>query len=241
MEAITLPIYNTEGKEIDTLKLDRAVFDGVVNNGAIYQIILAYRAAQRKGLASTKTMGEVSGGGRKPWKQKGTGRARVGSIRSPLWRHGGVIFGPHPKNFSYTLPVKLKRLALQSSLNAKLNENNLMVLDTFKIEKPKTKEAIKIFSNLKAGFPKNKKGLKTKIQNTLLLLDKIDRNLKLALRNIYFLNINRAQDTHAYEVLVAHKLIITKDAMSELTNRLNPIRNTKNLKGQNKISNGARK
>lgn len=99
MNVVTLPIYNSEGKEIESLKLDPAVFDGEVNSGVIYQAVVAYRAAQRKGLASTKTMGEVSGGGRKPWKQKGTGRARVGSIRSPLWRHGGVIFGPHPRDF----------------------------------------------------------------------------------------------------------------------------------------------
>ena len=98
-EMISLPIYNTEGKEIDTVKLNSTVFDGNINNDAIHQAISAYRANQRKGLAATKTRGEVSGGGKKPWKQKGTGRARVGSIRSPLCRHGGVIFGPHPRDF----------------------------------------------------------------------------------------------------------------------------------------------
>ena len=114
MEAITLPVYNTEGKEVDTIKLDSAVFGSTINTGAIYQAVCAYSARQRKGLASTKTRGEVSGGGRKPWKQKGTGRARVGSIRSPLWRHGGVVFGPHPRDFSYNIPKKVKLLALKS-------------------------------------------------------------------------------------------------------------------------------
>jgi len=220
MEAITLPIYNTEGKEIDSLKLDQGIFDGRVNADAIHQAVLAYRAGQRKGLASTKTMGEVSGGGRKPWKQKGTGRARVGSIRSPLWRHGGVIFGPHPRDFSYSIPIKIKKLALKSSLNAKINENNFIVLDSFKIEKPKTKEAVQIFSNLKMNPLKGKKGSKAKTLTALLLLDKLDKNLKLALRNIEFLTVDRAQDTHAYEVLAANKLIITKEGLHELTNRL---------------------
>ena len=220
MEAITLPIYNTEGKETDSLKLDQGIFDGIVNADAIHQAVLAYRAAKRKGLASTKTMGEVSGGGRKPWRQKGTGRARVGSIRSPLWRHGGIIFGPHPRDFSYTIPVKIKNLALKSSLNAKINENNFIVLDNFKIEQPKTKEAVKILSNLKIGRLKDKKNSKTKTIKALLLSDKLDKNLRLALRNIDFLSINRAQDTHAYEVLAANKLIVTRDGLRELTNRL---------------------
>lgn len=240
METVTLPIYNTDGKEIDTLKLEPHVFDGTVNPDAIYQVVLAYRAAQRKGLASTKTMGEVSGGGRKPWKQKGTGRARVGSIRSPLWRHGGVIFGPHPRNFSYTLPVKIKRLALKSTLNAKLNEKNFIILDSLKIGQPKTKEANKVFYNLKV-FLKKQEGSPKKNPNILLLLDKIDRNQRLSLRNIGFLRVNRAQDTHAYEVLNANKLIVTKDALGELVSRLNPVRNTKNIRGQNKISNGVKK
>lgn len=240
MEAATLPIYNSDGKEIDSVKLNPSVFDGAVNTDAIYQAVLAYRAAQRKGLASTKTMGEVSGGGRKPWKQKGTGRARAGSIRSPLWRHGGVIFGPHPRSFSYTLPVKIKRLALKSTLNAKLNEKNFIILDSLKIEQPKTKEANKVFYNLKV-FSKKQKGSPAKTPNILLLLGKIDQNQRLSLRNIGFLRVNRAQDTHAYEVLNANKLIVTKDALGELVNRLNPVRNTKNLIGRNKISNGAGK
>jgi len=221
MNAVTLPIYNSEGKEIESLKLDPAVFDGKVNSGAIYQAVVAYRLAQRKGLASTKTMGEVSGGGRKPWKQKGTGRARVGSIRSPLWRHGGVIFGPHPRDFSYTLPAKIRSLALKSSLNQKVNENGFIILDSLKLEKPRTKDAVKIFAHLKINSRiKNKKGTKAKLVKVLLLLDKMEKNIKLALRNVAFLSINRAQDTHAYEVLAANKLIITKEGLRELTARL---------------------
>lgn len=214
MEAITLPIYNTEGKEVDTITLDKTVFDGTLNDSAISQAVIAYRANQRKGFASTKTRGEVSGGGRKPWKQKGTGRARVGSNRSPLWRHGGVVFGPHPRDYSYVLPRKIKNLALKSSFNSKVKENNLLVIEDLKITNPKTKEIIKIFSNLKLDLKKAQRN------HILLLLDKTEEIAKLALRNIDFLNFNLATNTYVYEVLNCRKLIITKSALSELTKRL---------------------
>jgi len=209
MEPITLPIYNTEGKEVDSVKLDKSLFDGTVNTAAIYLAVNAFMANQRQGLAATKTRGEVSGGGRKPWKQKGTGRARVGSTRSPLWRHGGVIFGPHPRSFSWRLPDKIKTLALKSSLNAKVKDNQLMVVEALKLDSPKTKDAIKVLKNLKV-IPGAK---------TLLLLDKIDKNLKLALRNLKFLDFNAAQDTYAYEVLRHNKLLVTKEGLSKLINR----------------------
>jgi len=212
MEAKTLPIYNAEGKEIDTIELDAKVFDGVINTAVIHQVVTAYMANQRRGLASTKTRGEVSGGGRKPWKQKGTGRARVGSTRSPLWRHGGVVFGPHPRDFSYKVPQKIKTLALKSSLNVKLKENNLIVLDGLKLDKPKTKEAAKIFAQLKLNNLKSGR--------VLLLIDKFDEILKAALRNISFLNIGKAADTNTYEVMSNKKLVITKDGLRELTNRI---------------------
>jgi large subunit ribosomal protein L4 len=210
METLTLPIYNTEGKEIDKIKLDADIFVGEINRDAIYQAVVAYRAGQRKGLAATKTRGEVSGGGVKPWKQKGTGRARVGSIRSPLWRHGGVVFGPHPRDFAYSLPAKIKAVALKSSLRAKIKENNFLVLEDFSLSAPKTKEAYAILNNLKIR-PK---------KPALLLLDKWDNNTKLAFRNIDSLKVNLAKDTHVYEVLNARKLIITKEGLGVLTARL---------------------
>jgi large subunit ribosomal protein L4 len=215
MEAITLPIYSTEGKEVDTVKLNHSVFDGVVNEAAMYQAVNAYRANQRRGLASTKTRGEVSGGGKKPWKQKGTGRARVGSTRSPLWRHGGVVFGPHPRDFSYVIPSKIRALALKSSLNAKVKDSNFIVLDNFKMDKPKVKDALKVFSNLKLNG--NKSGKSAKV---LLLLDKVSNISRLALRNIDFLEFNIAQDTNVYEVMSNKKIVITKDGLTQLTNRL---------------------
>lgn len=208
MKSLALPVFNTEGKEVDSLKLDPAVFDGTVNEASIYQAVNAYRAAQRAGTAATRTRGEVSGGGRKPWKQKGTGRARVGSTRSPLWRHGGVVFGPHPRDFSFEVPKKIKSLALKSALNAKLKEHNLIVLDDLKVPAPKTKEAARILANLKIR------------KSVLFLLDKIEKNEHLALRNIASLNYNLARDTNAYEVLSHSTVVVTRGGLQELAGRL---------------------
>ncbi|MBN1913821.1 MAG: 50S ribosomal protein L4 [Candidatus Omnitrophica bacterium] len=210
MEAISLPIYNAEGREIDTVELDTHIFDGKINKAVIYQAVNAFRANQRMGLAQAKTRGEVSGGGRKPWRQKGTGRARIGSTRSPLWRHGGVTFGPVPRDFSYKLPAKIRSSALRSALCAKIKENNFMVVDSFKIDEPKTKIAVKILQGLKIDTKKS----------TLLLLDKVDQNAKLALKNIAFLYVSRVADTNVYEVLTHKKLVITREGLQSLIKRL---------------------
>jgi len=213
----TLPVYNSEGKEVDTLKLNASVFDGSQNLDCLHQAVIGYQANQRKGLASTKTRGEVSGGGKKPWKQKGTGRARVGSTRSPLWRHGGVVFGPHPRDFSYEVPQKIKALALKTSLNVKLNENNFMILDEFNLAAGKTKQAVGIFSNLKLFCAKDKKAKKV-----LFLTHKLDAQLKRALKNISFLTVGLASDCHAYQVMNNQKLLISKAGLALLTQRLKP-------------------
>lgn len=215
MEAITVPIFNKEGKEVDSIKLNVSVFDGVVNEAAIYQAINCFRANQRKGLAATKTRGEVSGGGKKPWKQKGTGRARVGSTRSPLWRHGGVVFGPHPRDFSYEIPEKIKNIALKSSLNAKVKDNNFIVLDEVKLDSTKTKDAAKVFSGLKINSDKKQKDAKI-----LLLVEKNEPGFIRAMSNIGFLDTNLAINTNTYEVMSHKKLLITKQGLNALTNRL---------------------
>ncbi len=211
----TLPVYDSEGKEVDTIKLNAGVFDGSQNLECLHQAVLGYLANQRKGLASTKTRGEVSGGGKKPWKQKGTGRARVGSTRSPLWRHGGVVFGPHPRDFSYEIPQKIKAQALKTSLNVKLNENNFMILDEFKVAESKTKQAVGVFSNLKLFSAKDKK-----LNKVLFLTHKLDAQLKRTLKNISFLTVDLASDCHAYEVMNNKKLLITKAGLAVLTERL---------------------
>ncbi len=134
-----VPVFDLKGKEVERFQLDKELFTGKVNKGALYQAVLMYNAAKRQGNASTKTRGDVSGGGKKPFKQKGTGQARAGSTRSPLWRHGGSIFGPHPRLYRYDIPKKLKRLAFLSSINSKLNENKLIGLSDVKVAEPKTK------------------------------------------------------------------------------------------------------
>jgi len=211
----SLPIYNMEGKEVEQLKLDALFSSQKVNTAVLHQAVIAYLANQRKGLAATKTRGEVSGGGRKPWKQKGTGRARVGSIRSPLWRHGGVIFGPHPRDFSYRLPQKIKLAALREAVSLKLKENNLIVLEGLKLETAKTKEGLRVFANLKLLPAK-----RTKSYKILLLLDKIDANLKRSLDNIAFLNTGLASDAHAYQIMAHQKLLITRGGLEQLVKRI---------------------
>ncbi|MCM8797094.1 MAG: 50S ribosomal protein L4 [Candidatus Omnitrophica bacterium] len=216
MEGLTLPIYNSEGKETGILKLSPEIFDGKVNDGALYQAVNVYLANQRKGLASTKTRGEVSGGGKKPWRQKGTGRARVGSIRSPLWRNGGVIFGPHPRDYGYDIPKKIKLLALKSALNARLRENNFIVLGSLELNSNKTKDMVKIFSSLKIVD----KDIKKKTATALLLVDKIEKKLQQATDNIEFIDVAAASDINAYEVLRHKKIIVTEEALRKLTERL---------------------
>jgi large subunit ribosomal protein L4 len=207
----TIPVYNTDGKEIESIKLDEKVFSDTILTPSIYQVIKQFRANQRGGHAATKTRGEVRGGGKKPWKQKGTGRARVGSIRSPLWRHGGVVFGPHPKDFSYSIPKKIKTVALKNVLSAKASESRLIILDDLAIADPKTKLVVAILKNLK--IQKNDKGV-------LLLVSKIDAQMKRACKNIDNLTLDLPGKVNTYEVLVADKVIMTKSALKDLTKRI---------------------
>ncbi|MGD9015521.1 MAG: 50S ribosomal protein L4 [Candidatus Omnitrophota bacterium] len=236
MKKVTLPIYSQQGKELEKIELDAAVFDGQVNEGVLYQAILMYRANQRKGLASTKTRGEVSGGGRKPWRQKGTGRARVGSSRNPLWRKGGVVFGPHTEQvFGFSLPKRIKLAALKSSLNAKLNENKLLILDDLKIDSAKTKEAVKVLADLKLnnksrssakGKDKSKKAndfKKSKKESTLLILADINPNLKRSFQNIAYLDMVKAANANAWDVLRVNRLIVTTSGIKALVNRIKNI------------------
>ena len=206
-----LPVLNSDGKEIESIKLDEKVFSDKIFTPSIYQVIKQFRANQRGGHAATKTRGEVRGGGKKPWKQKGTGRARVGSIRSPLWRHGGVVFGPHPRDFSYSIPKKIKTVALKNVLSAKALESRLIVLDDLAIAEPKTKAIAAVLKNLK--IYKNDK-------RVLLLVSKVDPALKRACKNINNLTLELPGKINTYEVLVADKVITTISALKDLTKRI---------------------
>ena len=204
-----IDILNIKGEKVDTVELDSKVFDGKVNKALLYQVINAYLANKRKGTHSTKTTGEVSGGGSKPWRQKGTGRARAGSSRSSIWRGGGVVFGPKPRDYSVNIPKKMKRLALKSSLNAKLKDDELLLLEELEAEEPRTKFFAAILKNLEIE--------KTKV---LFILDGITENVKLSSRNIPDVSMVNSRDVTAYDVLNCKKVVITKSGLNEVVKRV---------------------
>ncbi|MDD5310633.1 MAG: 50S ribosomal protein L4 [Candidatus Omnitrophica bacterium] len=203
-----IEIYNIKGKSVGKIELDKDIFNGEVNEPILHQVIRMYEANQRQGTASTKTRSDVSGGGKKPWKQKGTGRARAGTTRSPLWRGGGKVFGPHPRDYSYEVPKSVKRLALISSLNAKLNDKDIIVLDDIKLDKPKTKEIAAALRNIKAE------------KKPLLVLEEKNETVVRASRNIANLLLRDYKSLNAYEVLKQQKLVLTQKALAALTKML---------------------
>lgn len=206
-----VPLYDAQGKKSGVANVDKKLFTGVCNLDLLYYIVRMYRANRRAGLAATKVRNEVSGGGKKPWRQKGTGRARVSSIRSPIWRGGGVVFGPHPRSFKYQLPKKTKRVALVHSLNSKLNDGTFNVITELSIDEPKTKKVQEIIDNI--GFE----------GTTLLAVEKKYENLTLAARNIKALTLIHFSNINAFDVLRHRNFLITENGLGVLT---------KNLRGQ---------
>jgi len=204
----SIPIYNCSGKEIDSFKLDQKLFTGKVNKGLLYQAIIMYNANLRQGNASTKTRGDVSGGGKKPWRQKGTGRARAGSTRSPLWRHGGSIFGPHPRDYHYEIPRAMRRQAFLSILNSKLNENKIIGIDAVVMDEPKTKKFKAILKALK---------LKGK---SLFVLDKIDEKVRRSSNNLEEVSVKNYKDFNTMDVLKCDTLVISKGSLEKLPERV---------------------
>ncbi|MFA6356568.1 MAG: 50S ribosomal protein L4 [Candidatus Omnitrophota bacterium] len=203
-----LEIYNIKGQSVGKFELDKKVFDGKVNEAILHQVIRMYEANQRQGTADTKTRSEVRGGGKKPWKQKGTGRARAGTNRSPLWKGGGKIFGPHPRDYSYSVPKSVKKLGLVSSLNAKINDNDMIVLDDLKLEKAKTKEFVAVLGKIKAE------------KKPMIVLEKKDESVVRASRNIRSLILRDYKTLNAYEILKQKKVVITQKALEALTKLL---------------------
>lgn len=186
---------------VGKMNLSDGVFDIHAKEGVVHSAVVNFLANQRQGTHSTKTKGLVSGGGKKPWKQKGTGRARAGSIRSPLWRTGGIVFGPQPRDYSYNLPKKVKRLALMTAFYRKLADGEVVVIDNFAIEKPKTKEMKEILKNL---------GLTGK--SILIVLPEKDNSVVLSARNIPGVSVTRSVDLNTYNVIAHNVLLMTKDA-----------------------------
>ncbi|MCM8794080.1 MAG: 50S ribosomal protein L4 [Candidatus Omnitrophica bacterium] len=203
-----LVLYDWQGKEKEKISLDPDIFDGEINFDLLYQVKLMYEANQRQGTASTKTRGEVSGGGRKPWRQKGTGRARMGSIRSPLWRGGGKVFGPTPRDYAYRLPKKILRRAIKDCLNIHWKDESISLIEEIKLEKPKTKDFMQILKGL------NLKG------RVLFVMEGIAPEIKLASRNIPNVEIKTAKDLNVLDLLYNERILFTPSALSRLMERL---------------------
>jgi len=199
-------VYNQNKDEVGEIQLPKEIFEIEINSDLIHQVVLAQEGNRRQGTAQAKMRGEVRGGGKKPWRQKGTGRARHGSTRSPLWRGGGVTFGPRAdKNYKKKIPKKMGRKALFMVLSAKAKDNLILVLDNLKFEKPKTKEMAKILNKL---FLKQGSGL--------IALSKIDKNLILSIKNITKADSIQAKDLNALDLLLYKYLVISKAGIKKI-------------------------
>ncbi|NLB51757.1 MAG: 50S ribosomal protein L4 [Syntrophomonadaceae bacterium] len=197
-------LYDMSGNQIGEIDLNEEVFGIEPNKAVLYDFVKMQLANKRVGTSSTKTRAEVRGGGRKPWRQKGTGRARVGSTRNPVWRTGGVAFGPKPRDYSYKLPRKVRRLAMKSVLSSKVLENNLIVVDELKFEEPKTKLMIQVLEKLNAG------------KKTLLVTADGDINVAKSASNIPGVKPLRAEFINVYDLMNHDTLLITRDAVSRV-------------------------
>jgi large subunit ribosomal protein L4 len=204
----TLEVKNLEGVTVKQLELSDEVFATPPNQSLLWESVKAYLASQRRGTHKTKSRGEVSGGGKKPWRQKGTGRARVGSTRSSLWRHGSIAHGPVPRDYSYEIPKKMLRGALRSALAAKYQDHKLTVVDEFVIAEAKTKGFAGALKRLGVG------------KTVLVIDDHVNRNLELSSRNIHGCDLMRRHEIHPYHVLSHDGLLISEVALTRLAEAL---------------------
>ncbi|MFM9904959.1 MAG: 50S ribosomal protein L4 [Pyrinomonadaceae bacterium] len=213
----TVKVRNLKNKEVGDIELLDAVFGVELNEALIHSAVMNYQANGRQGTSATKTRGNVSGSGRKLWKQKGTGRARIASIRSPLWKGGGNVHGPQPRDWSYQMPKKMRRGALRSALSERLREGNLLIIDEFTFKSPKTSEFVGAVSGL--ALATSKKPVKT------LIIDSLDNlNLILSSRNVEKTKVTNSFGLNIYDIIYHEKLLISKAALEELTNLLDPKR-----------------
>lgn len=215
----TVKVRNLNNKEVGEVSLLDAVFGVELNEGLIHAAVKNYQANGRQGTSATKTRGNVSGSGRKLWKQKGTGRARIASLRSPLWKGGGNVHGPQPRDWSYKMPKKMRRGALRSALSERLREGNLIVIDEFGFASPKTKDFLGAIGAL--GLAENSKQPKT------LIIDSLDNeNLVLSSRNVPKTKVTNSFGLNIYDLIYHDKLLISKNAVEELVALLDPARET---------------
>ena len=199
-----IDVYNIEGKKVSNIELADSVFGIEPNEKIVHSVLVNYMANQRQGTSNTKTRAEVSGGGRKPWKQKGTGRARQGRIRAPQWFKGGIALGPKPRDYSYRVNKKERRLAVRSVLSSKVLENNLVVVDNMKFDEIKTKNMVSALNNLKVEG------------KTLIVLPEKNENVQKSARNIEGVKTSLVNTINVYDLLKYNKLILTVDAVKSL-------------------------
>ena len=196
-------VYNIEGKEVGSIELNDAVFGVEVNEHLVHMAVVNQLANNRQGTQSAKTRSEVSGGGRKPWRQKGTGHARQGSTRSPQWTGGGVVFAPKPRDYSFKMNKKEKRIALLSALSSKVADNKIVVLDAFNLDEIKTKKFAEVMSNLK-------------VDKALVVIEGENKNVVLSGRNIPSVKVTATNEINTYDVLKYTTLVVTKAAVEKL-------------------------
>ena len=195
-------VYNIEGKEVGSIELNDAVFGVEVNEHLVHMAVVNQLANNRQGTQSAKTRSEVSGGGRKPWRQKGTGHARQGSTRSPQWTGGGVVFAPKPRDYSFKMNKKEKRIALLSALSSKVADNKIVVLDAFNLDEVKTKKFAEVMSNLK-------------VDKALVVTEGENKNVVLSGRNIPTVKVSATNEINTYDVLKYETLVVTKAAVEK--------------------------
>ncbi|MBL8024301.1 MAG: 50S ribosomal protein L4 [Elusimicrobia bacterium] len=205
---LTLDVLNMKGEKVDTVTLAADVFEVKATPSLVHEVVTAYLANERRGTHSTKTRGEVSGGGAKPWKQKHTGNARAGSSRSPLWRHGGIAFGPKPRSYNQAIPPAKRRLALKAVLSSFLRDGKFRVIDDLVLSEPKTKKGMAVVKSLNLA-PKS-----------LLVVASVSEVTERALRNIPTVRYRLARDLNSYQALLADELVVTRAALAELSKRL---------------------
>ena len=203
-EKSSATVYDRDGKETGTLELPASVFDAPVNEAVLHQAVRRQQANDRQGTHETKTRGEVSGGGKKPWKQKGTGRARQGSTRAPQWRHGGTVFGPHPRSYEQKMPRKQRRLALRSALSVKSQEGAVRIVEEIALEAPKTRIVAALFDEMGAGA------------RTLFVIPEHDLMLEKSTRNLAGVKTILATNLNPTDVLTADTIVFTRSALTQV-------------------------
>ena len=203
-----IAVKDINGKAAGDFEVTFPVVEGGRGTQAVHDVVVAYRANQRAGTHSTKTMGEVAGTNKKPWRQKGTGRARAGSFRSPLWRGGGVTFGPKPRDYSKKVSKKTKQLALRKALTERIKAGDVIVVNDFKLDSPKTKSFVEALTRLEANG------------KTLVVSTGADKNLLLAARNVESVELTTSNEVNTYQVLKYDKVVFTKGAFEKVQERL---------------------